>query len=338
MTNYLRLFAEWVTRLKASAFSKARISLTFYYIIAMALIMGIFSVLLYFSLTENIQGDLRDQFYDETIEQEVYSQTVDHVFDVIIGTDIALLALFGLMSYFLASTTLRPIQRALEDQKNFSADASHELRTPLAIIQSEAEIVLRKKSATATEYKKVIQSSLEEVTNMKEIIEDLLLMARSAHKTSKDSYARVNLSELTEAVSSKMQVVAEVKGLSLIQKLEEGVVVLGSTYFLGHALTNILGNAIKYTDTGSVSVEMHTKNKKVYIKISDTGVGIHKKDLPHIFDRFYKASSGAHNKEGGTGLGLAIAHKIITEHGGTIEVESIIEKGTTITVGLPLSI
>ena len=173
MINSLKQFAVSATKLKHNIFGRARITLTFYYILIIMLVMGLFSCLLYFALIDNIRTDLRDQFDNEIIEQEVYSQTVDHVEDTIIGGDISILIVFGFLSYFLANRTLNPIKKALSDQQNFSADASHELRTPLAIMQSEAEIILRNNKATTQDYKDVLRSGLEEISKMKKNYEDL---------------------------------------------------------------------------------------------------------------------------------------------------------------------
>jgi signal transduction histidine kinase len=297
--------------------------------------MSVFSFLLYFALIGNIRDALRDQFYDETIEQEVYTQTIDHLEDVIFWSDIGTLLILSLFSYFLADKTMRPIQKAFEDQRRFSADASHELRTPLAIMQSEAEIVLRDKNSGSKEYKKTINSNLEEVGRMKKIIEDLLLMARSNQKVRNEAISKIDLSALAHKIILKMKPVAEIKNLTLEQKLEKNLLIKGDISYLEHAILNIIQNAIEYTQKGNVSVESFAKNGTAFLKVIDTGVGISAKDLPHILKRFYKADSSRENKKGSAGLGLAIADQIIRDHDGNITIESKLGKGTSITIGFP---
>ncbi|MEI6660007.1 MAG: HAMP domain-containing sensor histidine kinase [bacterium] len=335
MINYWKQSVAWATRLKRNVFGRARITLTFYYILVIALVMGLFSWLLYFALVDNIQTDLKDQFYDDVIENEVYAQTVDHVKDVIVGGDISILIVFGFLSYFLANRTLNPIKKALDDQKNFSADASHELRTPLAVMQSEAEIILRNKKAGTEDYKKVVRSSLEEVDKMKKIIEDLLLMARSSHKTSSDTFTKVDLATLIQKILTTMKPVALVKNLSLESELGENIMINGNPYFLEHAINNIVGNAIKYTNNGNVIVKIYKNSKDACIEVRDSGIGISKKDIPHILNRFYKVSPKKSNDDDGAGLGLAIADKIIKDHGGKIDITSELGHGTVVTIRIP---
>ena len=119
MMNYLRQFTAWVTKSKRNIFKKARLILTLYYLLIIAVIIGVFSFLLYFALVNNIRDNLKDQFYDNIIEQEVFTQTVDHVKDNIIFSDVCALFLIAIFSYLLADRTLRPIRRSLENQKKF---------------------------------------------------------------------------------------------------------------------------------------------------------------------------------------------------------------------------
>ena len=214
MMNYLKQSTVWATRLKNNVFKRARLILTLYYLLIITVIIGIFSFLLYFALVNNIKDNLKDQFYDDIIEQEVFTQTINNVKDNILFSDLGALVALAFFSYLLADRTLRPIKRSLDNQRKFSSDASHELRTPLAIIQSEAEIMLRNKNSKTEDYIQTIESSLEEVSKMKSIVENLLVIARSDENTANDKFSKVNLSILLEKISEKMKKVATSKNIS----------------------------------------------------------------------------------------------------------------------------
>src|SRR5258708_476648 len=144
---------EWATALRHNIFLRARLTLTLFYVVVMALIMGIFSLLLYYSLMRNLSDSLQDKFEDRAAENKVYTRTTDQLESAILWGDGIGILLVTFFSYFLAGKTLKPIRRALEDQRHFSSDASHELRTPLSVIQSESEILLRSKNPSLEEYK-----------------------------------------------------------------------------------------------------------------------------------------------------------------------------------------
>lgn len=338
----LRRFAEWVTKLKnrlqnkseQNVFLRARIILTLYYILVVTLVMGIFSGLLYFALVGNIKESLKDQFYDEIIEQEVYTQTIDRVNDIMIWSDLSALVVVAGLGYFLAKRTLQPIQKTLDDQKRFSADASHELRTPLSVMQSEAEIILRDKDARTENYKKVLGSSLEEIGRMRKIIENLLLVARGSEKTNTGKFSEINLSLIIEEIVKKMEPMAKIKNLKWGGVVEPDLYILGNAYFMEHALSNIVQNAIEYTDQGEIAVRAFKKDGENFVEVADTGIGISEKDLPNVLKRFYKASALPLDKKSGAGLGLSIANEIITRHQGEIKIDSKLGQGTAVKINL----
>lgn len=332
MTYLSKLFAVWGIKLKHNVFLKARLTLTAFYIFAIAVIIGFFSLLLYFNLAANIRDSLRDQFYDDVIEGEVYAETIDRVEDMILVSDFSAIVVLALLSYFLAGKTLQPIQRSLENQKKFSADASHELRTPLSIIQNETEITLRNKNAKTEDFEEVLKSNLEEVDRMKKIVADLLIMARSSNPIKNEKSIEIDLSEMAERISERLRPVAENKNLELKKEIKKGLKIFGNPPLLERALLNILQNAIEYTDHGTVSVEVFKNARKIVFRVSDTGAGIPEKDLRTIFERFYRSDFARENKKEGTGLGLAIADQIIKNHNGRINIESSLGAGTTVSV------
>ena len=170
---------------------------------------------------------------------------------------------------------------------------------------------------------------------MKKIVENLLVIARSDDNTHNDKFSKIDLSTLVEKISSKLQQIALAKNVSSNCNIEQNLYVKGNPYFLEHAISNVIQNAIEYTKQGNVLIELSKDKKEAIVKIIDTGIGIDKKDLPHILKRFYRADS-AKNIKSGAGLGLAITNQIIKDHYGKIEVESELGKGTIFIIKLPI--
>jgi heavy metal sensor kinase len=239
----------------------------------------------------------------------------------------------------LASTLNRMIARleeAFQKQRQFAADASHELRTPLAIIQAESSLALDKKR-TQVEYRRSLDLVSQEVTYMSEIIGKLLLLARNDAGSEPLNFQEVNVKDLFTELSSDVEALAQEKGVAFNFGPMENLMVKGDRFRLRQLFLNILDNAIRYTPSGgTVSSSLVRKNGSAFVSISDTGIGIPTEDLPFIFDRFYRVDKARSRTDGGMGLGLAIAGSIAKLHGGNIEVESQVGKGSTFHIILPL--
>ena len=239
----------------------------------------------------------------------------------------------------LASTLNRMIARleeAFQKQRQFAADASHELRTPLAIIQAESSLALDKKR-TQVEYRRSLDLVSQEVTYMSEIIGKLLLLARNDAGSEPLNFQEVNVKELFTELSSDVEALAQEKGVAFNLGPMDNLTVQGDRFRLRQLFLNILDNAIRYTPSGgTVSSLLVRKNGSALVSISDTGMGIPAEDLPFIFDRFYRVDKARSRTDGGMGLGLAIASSIAKLHGGGIEVESQVGKGSTFQITLPL--
>ncbi|WP_049755262.1 sensor histidine kinase [Petrotoga mobilis] len=238
----------------------------------------------------------------------------------------------------LASTLNQMISRlekAFEQQKQFTADVSHDLRTPLSIIQAESSLTL-KKDRSIDEYKKSLELILEETSYMSEIIDKLLFLARSDNKTQFYNFTKTNLKSLLEEVIKKVSPLYHNKSLTLqVEKLEE-LNIRADKDKLKEALINILDNSLKYTDEGKVTISSVKIGNFAKISIEDTGRGIPKEDLHRIFDRFYRGDKARTSSEKSTGLGLAIVKEIVNAHDGRIEVESEVGKGTVFSLFLPI--
>lgn len=249
--------------------------------------------------------------------------------------NIAVLAVGGGVSYFLARRTLKPIEEALEMQKRFAGDASHELRTPLTAMQTEIEVALRSTDLTKEEAVSLLKSNLEEVAKLKSLSEGLLTLA-TAGSNDKDNET-VAVSKLIESAIDQVSKQAAAKKIKLSSSIKKAQV-SGNPQQLTNLVSILLDNAIKYSPSGSrVDINTKTRDKQAIITVSDQGHGIAAADLPHIFERFYRTDvSRSKNTAQGYGLGLAIAKKIADLNDGSISVKSALGKGSTFDIILPL--
>lgn len=214
---------------------------------------------------------------------------------------------------FFARRSLKPAEEMMQRLEQFTQDASHELRTPVAALSSSLDLALKTKK-----FEQGIVSAKDDLKDISSLIERLLELARiDKALISTDD---VDLSALTEKATERSLAAAKTKHVSVEQKIEPNIHVRGDASLLMQVLTNLLTNAIKFSnDNGNVTVTL-TKN---LLSIRDEGIGISGEDLPHIFNRFFQADSS--RSHGGYGLGLAMTKRIAELHGWTISVES--EKG-----------
>ena len=239
----------------------------------------------------------------------------------------------------LASTLngmIERLEKAFNRQRQFTADASHELRTPLAIMQAESTLALSKER-TEADYRKSLEMISQESAYMSSVIGKLLFLARSEAGKEPLHFEDIDIKELITELSTNMEALADDKKIKLAVDARESLIVNGDRIKLRQLFINILENAIRYTPgNGSISISLSRKDVNALVIISDTGIGIPEEHLPHIFERFYRVDKARSRAEGGVGLGLAISQYIAESHGGKIEVESQVEKGTTFYVSIPL--
>lgn len=238
--------------------------------------------------------------------------------------------------YFLSGMTLRPIEKAMDEQKRFVADASHELRTPLTALRTSIEVALRDKKIHLSGAKKVLKESLNDVSNLENLTTNLLELARYKSNGS-FVFEKFELSEVLNTVYKKLKPISLTKNIKMTKEFEK-IVLNGSKEKVEKLVTILVDNALKYTPKGGeIWLKAYKKGRHAYIKVKDTGVGIAKDELAHIFDRFFRAdSSRTKVTTDGFGLGLSIAKKIVEEHKGSIDVKSEVGTGSTFSVKLPL--
>ena len=223
------------------------------------------------------------------------------------------------------------VERTLEGQRRFVADASHELRTPLTTIRGNASLLRQFPTLTSEDRVATLAQISHEAERMSRLVQDLLTLAR-ADAGQPLARVPVALAPLVEDVVSQARVLAH--GQQVTTNGVRPVEVLGDPDALRQLALILLDNALKYTPPGGrILVHLEPAGNDARLAVSDTGVGIDPKDLPHIFERFYRADHA--RQAGGTGLGLSIAEWIAAQHGGKIEVVSTPGCGSTFTVCLP---
>jgi len=240
----------------------------------------------------------------------------------------------------LASTLnqmISRLERAFGRQRQFTADASHELRTPLAIIQAESTLSLRKERKES-DYRKSLELISRETAHMATLIDKLLFLARADSGKEQLNLEVVNLKSLITDLASEIEVLCRDKGLKFKIGPLENLDVEGDKVELRQLFSNLLDNAVRYTPRGgTISVSVERQKDTAVIVITDSGIGIPEEHIGHIFERFYRVDKARSRADGGTGLGLSICQHITKKHGGRIEVESQVGKGSTFSVSLPLS-
>ena len=218
----------------------------------------------------------------------------------------------------------------------FVSNASHELKTPLATMKVLSETILYEEHPDPAMMKEFFQDVNHEVDRLSRVITDLLRLVKIDETESGELAAvPVRLDAVTERVVKRLMPLADKKGIKLHASTRE-VTVMGEDLRLEQVAINLIENAIKYTDEGSVSVYVAVENKEALLRVKDTGIGIPEEAQAHLFERFYRVDKARSRGTGGTGLGLSIVEKIVAVHGGYMEVESEAGKGSTFTAHFPL--
>lgn len=320
-----------------NVFFSARLKLTGQYLVIILLIVLSFSGFLYYTITSNLKENVESEVDSNQAQQVVIERTIDNFQHFLLIADIITLFIAGGLSYVVAGRTLRPIQKALQLQAQFTADASHELRTPLAIMKTSSEVALRDHHVSMEKIKAVLLSNLEEIERMSNLAEDLLLTARMDSEPNITNNTLLDITALVRRCMAQINSLAQDKKITLTLKKETNTYyVRGNDASLERAIMNVLKNAIDYTmEHGSITITIQKTYTLIHIEITDTGIGISSEDLPYIFDRFYKADAARQHQET-NGLGLAITKQIIEQHYGTITAASAPTKGTTFTIKLPI--
>ena len=233
---------------------------------------------------------------------------------------------------------LERIDSAVKRMVQFTADASHELRAPLTLIYTAAEFSLRRER-TCEELLDAMRKILRESGRTSRMVDDLLLLARADSGRDSSTLVPVDLSVSARSAVEQAMVLAEPKGITVSSRIPEGATVVeGDEAALSRLWLILLDNSIKYGKPGGeIDFEVAIEDAEVVVRVSDNGFGIAREELPHIFDRFWRADKVRSRSLGGAGLGLSIAQWIVQEHRGSITVVSEVGKGSQFSVRLPLA-
>jgi len=220
--------------------------------------------------------------------------------------------------------------------REFTLNASHELKTPLTVIRAETETALRD-SATPPAQREIFANQLDQVAHLTKIVDSLTLLSKADTGQLTLALESVRLDELVRASFADAQLLAWPGGITVELKACDEATVRGDPHRLKQLLLNLTDNAIKYNQShGRVEIEFVRGSRSVVLRITNTGPGIAPEQLPRVFDRFYRGDPAHGTSVEGSGLGLAIAQWIVKAHGGEIQIASIMNRETIVTVTLPL--
>ena len=293
--------------------------------------------------TELIQGKKYKKFIKDKSFKKIFKETIRNKKGITKEININ-------DSFFLTSSNyiesknevvilfhdITEIKKLEHIKKDFVTNVSHELRTPLTAIKGFLETLYNEvgNNQTAIRYMNIMTRHTERLIAL---VQDLLILSENESHTLNIVYSEINLYEFITNIIKTFE--NRVKDKSLILQLQSDEIDLkieADEFKLEQMFVNLIDNAIKYTDSGSITIKYFTKNEKVIIEIIDTGIGIPAEDVDRIFERFYLVNKARSRKVGGTGLGLSIVKHIINNHKGNIKVESKVDVGTKFLIKLPI--
>ena len=315
----------------------ARLRLTFYYSLTAIVILGGSSIVLYNTILFNLtQSILEENILDQHISQTIIGRAQDILLSRFLTIDSIIIFFVIILGFMLTYKTLQPIKSNMQKQKRFIADASHELRTPTAVVISGLEVALSNKKLDFSLAKKTLEDTLNEMREFSKLSNTLLDISKYDVPKCVECEP-LNVNKLVKSIIEKSESLAASKEINFeIKIMESSATVNGSQVELSRLFYNIFDNAIKYTPKkGKIFISDKVESNKYILTVSDTGSGIPKNILSKIFDPFFRGDASRSTE--GAGLGLTLSKKIVENHQGTIYLKSQENKGTTVTISLPLS-
>ena len=243
----------------------------------------------------------------------------------------------------LLNDMLERLHAAIETNRHFAADASHELRTPLTALAGEVDVAL-KRERPADEYRDTLLVVRDGVRQMRDLTENLMVLARAQEQSAERFFEEVQLGPLVSAAVERIRPLAVPRGVAIVIEHTESLVVYGDARLYARVFDNLLANAVHYNrDEGAVRIAAHCieaasdtwATDRVLVTVSDTGIGMAEAEWERVFERFRRLESSRSRRHGGAGLGLAICKAVVTLYGGTLRVASSSPAGTTFEVDLP---
>ena len=250
---------------------------------------------------------------------------------VSVGLFFGSMVIIFLISLWLSGLAVKPVKKAWEQQKQFVADASHELKTPLTVILANNNIMMSHPQSRVTDERQWLESTEEEAQHMKQLIDQMLFLAKSDAGNTRVQLSEVNLSEIVEGSALNFEPVAFEREVLIDTDIRPDILMQGNQLQLNQLAHILIDNAVKYAeDNSTVTIALHKHGDGTEFTVNDKGSVISKEEMEHIFDRFYRAEKSRTTK--GYGLGLAIAQRIVEDMNGKITVQSNQTDGTTFTV------
>lgn len=263
------------------------------------------------------------------------NQSVENIIRILLIATIIIIFISIIISFILSNKTLKPIIEAWNRQTEFVQNASHELRTPLTIIQAKQELLLQEPNKKIIDKSKDITVCIKETRRLSKLVKELMILARADSNKLDLEKEVFNLDSLIKEVSEPYIEMAKLQHKNVTLNLDSVKDLNADKNKITELLIIILDNAIKYTgENDKIDVSTYNKEGKTFIEIADTGIGISKDAMKHIFERFYREDKARSRQTGGNGLGLAIAQTIVQAHNGSIKLVHNEPKGTKVVIKL----
>ena len=263
------------------------------------------------------------------------NQSVANILNVLVIATIIIIFISIIISFILSNRTLKPIIESWNRQTEFVQNASHELRTPLTIIQAKQELLLQEPNKKIIDKSKDITVCIKETRRLSRLIKELMTLARADSNKLELVKEVFNLDDLIKEVIEPYIEIAKMQKKKIDLELKSKKEIKADKNKITELLIIILDNAIKYTgENDSINIKSYYKDGKIHIEIADTGIGIGKEAIKHVFERFYREDKARSRETGGNGLGLSIAQTIVQAHNGSIKLINNEPKGTKVIIKL----
>lgn len=283
-------------------------------------------------------GQIQARLYTFLNLEDYYDMAVDGMYFLFLLCAVCIMLAAG-GGYYMAAKNIKPLEILFKREHEFAADASHELRTPLTVLSLGVESLQNDDESKLSGFaQEVLRDMQHETKYMSRLIEALLTLARGDEENTPLARAKVDLTKVAVKVCNKMRPLAAKKGLELEYAAGDApqVFILGDKNKMEQLLIIFIDNAIKYSESGTITVTVDADSMHAVIKVMDEGIGISESDAQKIFERFYRVDKARSRAAGGFGLGLNIARIIVVRHGGTVSVKPRSPHGSIFTVRLPL--
>lgn len=330
-------------------FNSATLKLTLWYVLFITLLSIVFSAGLYYFANQELNEALNSESHliepndhdaDDLnhIDKEEYKASSNQFLAELLYFDLLVIFASSLLSYIFARRTLLPIERAHQAQIRFTAEASHELRTPLAAMKLDTEVTVLQRNPDKKSMLSTLRANLRDINRLEMLTEHLLDISRYDNKV-ENRAELLDLKVVIEEVLAQFRSLFKAKKLGVVKDLSL-VKVKADERAIIQLLSIVIDNAVKYSNSGGkITLRLKAINKQAVITVEDVGQGIAEKDLPHLFERFYRSSSaiGVSNKTevDGYGLGLSLAKEIVRSHRGSIRINNKLNGGAIVEIKLP---